>query len=129
MSFYGRFKTLCDEFQIDVNHAVTAIGLPPGELKEWENGKGCFDKETLVKIADYFAISVDYLTGLGFSLDAEHRIYAREKAKERVMGAIFDTAREENLTLGDLEAILKVAQNTVSSMMRASAIPAGSDTA
>ena len=60
--FYERLKTICLRNGITVSSLVKALGLSTSKVTAWKNGsvpKG----ENLVKIADYFDCSVDYLLG------------------------------------------------------------------
>lgn len=38
-------------------------GVPNGRISEWRNGKRLPTAENLIKLADYFDVSVDYLLG------------------------------------------------------------------
>lgn len=42
---------------------ASALGIGVSSLSQYENGKREPDFQTLTKIADYFAVSVDYLLG------------------------------------------------------------------
>ena len=58
--FYDRLDEICSKNGISVSSLVKALGLSTSKVTAWKNGsvpKG----EILVKIADYFDISVDYL--------------------------------------------------------------------
>lgn len=60
--FYERLETVCLRNDLTVSSLVKTLGLSTSKVTAWKNGsvpKG----ETLVKIADYFNVSVDYLLG------------------------------------------------------------------
>lgn len=60
--FYERLEAICSRNGITVSSLVKALGLSTSKVTAWKSGsvpKG----ETLVKIADYFNVSVDYLLG------------------------------------------------------------------
>ena len=60
--FYERLSILCLKKRIAVSSLVKSLGLSTSKVTAWKNGtvpKG----ETLIKIADYFGVSVDYLLG------------------------------------------------------------------
>lgn len=40
-------------------------GLPPGSIRRYERGEGKPSVASLLAIADYFGVSVDYLLGRG----------------------------------------------------------------
>ena len=46
--------------QIDVSHAT---GIDQKTLSNYETGKTCPDSISLIKLADFFNVSVDYLIG------------------------------------------------------------------
>ena len=121
--FFDTFQKLCAEKGVSVSAAAAEIGLSNSTPTKWRKTKAKPDGNTLSKIADYFAVSTDYLLGIGLPLEDEHRKYAFGQSQERVIRSIFDIARKESLTLGQLEAVLGQAQKDVSRMMRESAIP------
>lgn len=60
--FYERLNEMCSRKGIAVSSLVKALGLSTSKVTAWKNGtvpKG----ETLVKIADYFDLPIDYLLG------------------------------------------------------------------
>ncbi|WP_053912300.1 helix-turn-helix domain-containing protein [Aneurinibacillus migulanus] len=46
-----------------LNKAAEQIGIQKGSLSGIENGKKNISLETLIKTADHFNVSLDYLTG------------------------------------------------------------------
>lgn len=38
-------------------------GLPPGAIRKYERGEVAPSMESLIAIADYFGVSIDYLVG------------------------------------------------------------------
>lgn len=62
MSFWERYSTLCETNNISANAVCAIIGLSSATATHWKNGsvpKG----DVLLKIANYFDCSVDYLLG------------------------------------------------------------------
>jgi len=52
-----------------------AVGLSVMGYQRYENGKRQPAADTLIKLADYFNVSLDYLTGrTNYSIDADGRV-------------------------------------------------------
>lgn len=60
--FWERLCKLCEERKIKPNTVAKAIGLSNAVATGWKNGS-IPSGEALIKIADYFDCSVDYLLG------------------------------------------------------------------
>lgn len=60
--FYKRLRDLCEERSITVNELVKALELSSGSPTAWKNG-ALPRNATLIKIADHFGVSTDYLLG------------------------------------------------------------------
>ena len=61
--FYKRLRDLCEERNMTINELVKILDLYSGSPTAWKNGT-IPRNATLVKIADYFCITTDYLVGL-----------------------------------------------------------------
>lgn len=61
--FYDRFVDLCRQKGVPPTRAALEIGLSKSTPTSWKNRGLTPQGETLNKIADYFAVSVDYLLG------------------------------------------------------------------
>lgn len=61
--FWQRFYDLCGKKGKRPNPVGKEIGLSAGIITKWKKG-GIPNGETLIKIANYFDCSVDYLLGL-----------------------------------------------------------------
>ena len=61
--FWKRFYNLCLRSGKRPNPIGKEIGLSSGIISKWKNG-GIPNGETLIKLAKYFDVSVDYLLGL-----------------------------------------------------------------
>ncbi len=60
--FYERLEELCSKNTITISTLVKELGLSTSKVTAWKNGtipKG----STLVEIADYFGVPLDYLMG------------------------------------------------------------------
>ena len=60
--FWERFTELCKGNDTTPTRAVISLGISQGSITHWKNGK-VPRHETLLRIADYFGVSVDYLLG------------------------------------------------------------------
>lgn len=61
--FFERIKALCDERGIKITNLLSELGMSPGNLTRWKNGT-VPDGNTLVKLAQYFNVTTDYLLGI-----------------------------------------------------------------
>lgn len=61
--FWKRFYNLCLRSGKRPNPIGKEIGLSSGIISKWKSG-GIPNGETLIKLAKYFDVSVDYLLGL-----------------------------------------------------------------
>lgn len=61
MSAFDRLKSLCDEQGISVNTLEEKLGIGKNSLYSWK--KNTPKGTNLVKVADYFDVSTDYLLG------------------------------------------------------------------
>lgn len=58
-----RLKELRDERKISQAHLARQVGVVQSTVGMWESGKSVPEYNTLIKIADYFGVGVDYITG------------------------------------------------------------------
>lgn len=62
MSFYERYCELCAEKNQTPTGVAVSIGISRGTVTKWKKG-GTPKNPILQKIADYFNVSMDYLSG------------------------------------------------------------------
>lgn len=60
--FYKRLRDLCEERNMTVNELVKALDLSSGSPTAWKGGT-IPRSATLTKIASYFGVTTDYLSG------------------------------------------------------------------
>ena len=60
--FYERLKALCEERDVSLRSLSSIIGTGTSTLGAWRNG-GAPSSTFIVKIADYFSVSCDWLLG------------------------------------------------------------------
>lgn len=61
--FYDKLKELCEENGIKPSRVAMECGFSKGTITHWKNDGTIPQREILLKIADYFNVSVDYLLG------------------------------------------------------------------
>lgn len=72
-----RIKQLCDESGSNLSKLERECGLANATIRRWESGAP--NVESLVKVADHFGVSVDYLLGRGVhELSKEAQEYAKK---------------------------------------------------
>lgn len=92
---YEIFEKLCEEKGITTYKLCKDLGISQGTISNWKNGRNELKMPTMKLIADYFEVSVDYLsTGIEPTMpefEPEHyeiiRIYSKlnEEQKKTVM--------------------------------------------
>lgn len=60
--FWERFEGLCASVGKAPNNVASELKIPSGSITAWSNGTVPRNK-TILKIANYFGVSVDYLSG------------------------------------------------------------------
>lgn len=96
-----RIKELCKERGIRVSHLEQALGFANGSIVK-TSGKTEFDR--VKKIADYFGVTIEYLTegkseekestsGKKYYFDDETAEFAEEVFQDKNLRALFDAAR------------------------------------
>ena len=60
--FFEQFKQLCKEKNTTITAVTVVLGYSKGNIDRWRKGSSPTG-DTLVKFADYFNVSIDYLLG------------------------------------------------------------------
>ena len=60
---YERIQLLMMQRQMNKSDLSKAVGVSTGNLSDWANGRSSPSMEKLIKVADYFDVSLDYLAG------------------------------------------------------------------
>ncbi len=63
-NLYNKVKALCNDKNITQKQLADIIGINQNTIKTWENKLP--NSDTLVKIADYFGVTTDYLLGRSY---------------------------------------------------------------
>ncbi|MBQ3182358.1 MAG: helix-turn-helix transcriptional regulator [Clostridia bacterium] len=64
MTFYDRFAELCRDNNISPSSAAMAVGLNRSSVTRWKQKGTSPRQETVVKIANMFDVTVEYMMGL-----------------------------------------------------------------
>lgn len=59
--FYDKYVALCKKNNISPSRAAQEIGFNKSSITNWKNNGYTPRREILVRVADYFGVSVDYL--------------------------------------------------------------------
>ena len=59
---YAQIEKLCIERKVNLTALTSGMGMSKGNISNWRKG-GYPSAEVLMKLADYFDVSVDYLLG------------------------------------------------------------------
>lgn len=59
--FYDKYVSLCKRNNISPSRAAQEIGFNKSSITNWKNNGYTPRREILVRIADYFGVSVDFL--------------------------------------------------------------------
>lgn len=74
---FVKIKELCAKNKTNLTKLERDCGLANATIRRWENASPSVDN--LVKVADYFGVSVDYLLGRGtYSLSSAAQEYAKQ---------------------------------------------------
>ena len=100
--YYEKFQKLCDAKGVKPSEVSRATGVATATLSSWKSGKYTPGIDKLKKIADYFDVSVEYLTHdvknsqhqTGYYLNDETAQIAQEVFENRELRALFDVARK-----------------------------------
>lgn len=85
-TFFARYAALCKARGETPNSVAKLIGASSGSVTAWKKGTDPRNA-TLLKIADYFKVSVDYLLGKEDNLPT--KVGAREITDEDIQFALF----------------------------------------
>ena len=61
--FWNNYVNLCSKINKSPNAVAKELSLSSGSVTSWKNNGRVPHHTTLIKIADYFGVSVDYLIG------------------------------------------------------------------
>ncbi len=115
---YEIFEELCEKFRVTPYRVCKETGISTGTISNWKAGRYTPKGDKLIKIAEYFGVSLEYLTtgkepedGPVYYLNDETAQVAQEIFENRDLKMLFDASRgssPEDLRLAtDLLTALK----------------------
>ena len=113
---YERFVQLLQDYGITAYKLSKDTGIPQSTFSDWKKGKSTPKLDKLQKIADYFNVPLDYLTGNDnimveahnepIYLDDETRNIIDELRTRPEMKILFSVSK--NVTKEDIEATVEI---------------------
>lgn len=97
--YYAKFQELCTIKGVRPADVSRATGISTATMTSWKQGKYTPKMDKLQKVADYFGVSIDYLTSGDSSQPDGYYVYgetaevANEILKNSDMRLLFDAAR------------------------------------
>lgn len=79
---YEIYQKLLDEKGIKTAQVCKATSIPQSTFSDWKKGKSKPKSEKLQKIADYFGVSIDYLTGKSEFRNSYEEFQAKNQSKK-----------------------------------------------
>ena len=123
--FYDKYVFLCQSKGVSLSKAADEIGFDRSSITKWKNKGFTPRQELLVKIADYFGVTIDYLLGKSenkkpptsdmetwtvYNLEGNGTHTTTVNPENlNSLKKLLDTAGE--LTPEKIEALIKVAEN------------------
>jgi len=86
--FYKRILELCDKQNIKITTLIENFDMSSGNLSRWKGGTNP-NSEILVKFAEYFNVSTDYLLGIEKPAQKNERVLSENELKIRKIVADF----------------------------------------
>nr|DAH65624.1 MAG TPA: Repressor protein CI [Caudoviricetes sp.] len=109
---YEIYEKLLNEKEAKTAQVCRATGIPQSTFSDWKKGKSKPKSEKLQKIADYFDVSVDYLTG-----KSEFRnSYEEFEAKKSAAALINSRLKEMNMTVEELAEKANIPVNYINNL-------------
>lgn len=111
---YEIFEQLCEKFSVTPYRVCKETGLTTATISNWKAGRYVPKQEKLQKIADYFNVSLEYLTtgkekegGKKYYLNDETAQVAQEIFENKELRALFDV--QKDMEPDDLRALHNMA--------------------
>lgn len=65
MPIYEKFESLLIEQNKKASDVSLATKIPASTFTDWKKGKSCPKSDKLLKIADFFGVSIEFFLGKG----------------------------------------------------------------
>ena len=97
---YSRYAKLRDEKGLKDADVARGSGLPAYVFSDWKRGKSTPKTDKLKKIADFFDVSLDYLTGSDgesvYYINPETAHMAQQIYENKELRALFSAAKDSS---------------------------------
>lgn len=104
MEFKDRIKSLRDNGKLSPSQLGAAMDKSEGAVRSWESGKAKPDADTIIRLAEYFDCTTDYLLGL-----SDFQNYGERKYLENITNNI--DSQKSKLNFRALSAFLGIEKN------------------
>lgn len=101
--FYETFCRLCQIHSLTPSGAATKIGFNRASVTMWKNTGKAPKQELLIKIAEFFGVTTDYLLGHDIQSNIDALSYQIDQLKEELHTASGDKKEELEYSLAVLE--------------------------
>ena len=101
--FYETFCRLCQIHSLTPSGAATKIGFNRASVTMWKNTGKAPKQELLLKIADFFGVTTDYLLGYDLQAKIDSLAFQIYQLKEEIRTASAERKEELESTLFVLE--------------------------
>ena len=118
--FYEIFCRLCQVHDLTPSGAATKIGFNRASVTMWKNSGKAPKQELLLKIAEYFGVTTDYLLGYDIQARIDLLSYQLEQLKEEWRVAHGDKKEE-------LESTIAVMEESLDDLVLAQSLSAGGE--
>lgn len=104
--FYDIFCSLCRDHGLKPGGAAAKIGFSRASINVWKNNGKAPNQDLLVRIADYFDVSTDYLLGKEKGTPIEEKNFPGEieltEEEMRILSAFREMSPERQKALAEL---------------------------
>ena len=101
--FYETFCRLCQIHSLTPSGAATKIGFNRASVTMWKSTGKAPKQELLLKIADFFGVTTDYLLGYDIQAKIDHLSYQIDQLREDLRTASGQKKEEIEGTLAVIE--------------------------
>ena len=78
----NRLKIMRKTFGKTQSEIARVVNITQNAYSYWENGKVNIDAESLKKLADYYGVSLDFLSGREFEVTVPPHVWSKEQQQE-----------------------------------------------
>jgi transcriptional regulator with XRE-family HTH domain len=116
MTLGEKIKSLRKEKGLTQEDLAKQLNVIRGTLSVWEIDRSTPDNEMLIKIADFFGVTVDYLLGREYIGEMAKQFYEAEKqsrekmSKEEIELLAFVKEQSKKLTVAEMKQLLKLSK-------------------